>query len=80
MSNPVHISKILPEAMRRIRWRGIRAKFAGIAGCGHNILAGDTIGYDPDTHNSRCRKCFEIIREREGRERQESINRKMKVG
>jgi hypothetical protein len=79
MAEPVHISQILPEAIRRIRWRGIRAKFDSIATCGHNILAGDEIGYDRDTHDSRCRECFENIREREGREKQETMNQGMKV-
>lgn len=79
MADPVHISEILPEAMRQIRWRGIHAKYDGIATCGHNILAGDKIGYDPETQHTRCRKCFANIQNREGREKQETMNQGMKV-
>jgi len=83
MSNPHHISGVLPEAMRRIQdkspFRAKKAKYVFRASCGHLILTGDTIGYDPATKQTRCHQCFANIREREARARQTAVNERMKV-
>ncbi len=74
MSNPIHIAAFLPEAMKLIR-----AGRTSTASCGHLILAGDTIGYDPQSKKTRCQTCATAIREREGRRKHKSANERMKV-
>lgn len=61
------------------RFKKIHAKHDSLASCGHNILSGDIIGYDPHTEKTRCAVCFANIRAREGKKDQESMNRNMRL-
>jgi hypothetical protein len=74
MTSPLHISVFFPEAMKLIR-----AGRTSTASCGHIIIAGDTIGYDPQSKKTRCQTCATAIREREGRVKQAALNERMKV-
>ena len=71
MTNPRHISAILPEAFRLIT-----ARFTSTASCGHLVIEGEKIGYNATAKKTRCSKCMAA----KARERQCAVNERMKVG
>jgi len=46
------------SAERFDNYREITAKRAGDATCGHVILVGDPIGWNPRTKNTQCDACW----------------------
>ena len=74
MTSPLHIRRFHPDAMRLIT-----AKHNGTASCGHAIIAGDEIGYDPQSKRTRCNVCAAAITEREAMRKQRAANERMKV-
>lgn len=64
---------------KRTPFRKHTARHSSLGSCGHLILRGDVIGWDPDTRRSRCATCFRNIRVREAAKRQREVNERMKV-
>jgi hypothetical protein len=61
----------------RSPWRRIIAGHTSTGSCGHIIIPGDVIGFDPETHQTRCHVCYRNIRTRMGNARQRRMNDSM---
>jgi hypothetical protein len=55
------------------------SRYNNQASCGHLILPGDTIGFDPEKKQTRCQFCWKNMKARAGLRRDRAIQEEMKI-